>query len=589
MITLWLTLTNPAAAVDLLVPLQYPTVADALAVAVPGDEVVLAPGTYCEAITIGVDGLVLRGGRPAQPPTLDGSCLATAAVVEVGAGLGVTLESLMIDGADNRVPLLVSAGASVVATDVAFLHGYTATSSALVDLLAAGTSFDCQRCFFCGGYATLDGGALRSDDFFTITESVFAFNDAGDDSGAIDVRGGALLHNNTFIANTAGGYGGAIRVYGGNADLVNNIFVDHVAGFDYAIDEEGGTATGTTNLFHLNELATEFALTNNLGATDPLLAGRTGTCLTVNPELTAGSPAIGTGDASGVHTDIGARRYDVDGDGVGAGDGDCDDSNPSIFPGAVELCNRADDDCDGLVDDDDPDAQGLDWYIDFDADGFGDENWGVTTACEAPDTFYVNNADDCNDDDDAIHPGAAEVCSGEDEDCDDLVDEDDPDIVLSVWYADDDADGHGDPDVFEASCDAPLTYVSNADDCQPTLGDAFPGAPELCNGIDDDCDEGIDEGCDTGTTPVTGTGGTGTGGPGTTGTDTGGPTTDTGGPTTDTGGPTSTTDTAGQTSVVPSAYNAGKAAAGCGCNQPGSAAGWLVVALAGWLTRRRWE
>ena len=50
---------------------------------------------------------------------------------------------------------------------------------------------------------------------------------------------------------------------------------------------------------------------------------------------------------------------DTDGDGTGACDGDCDDSDPSIGPDAEELCdNNIDDDCDGLVDDDDDDCGG---------------------------------------------------------------------------------------------------------------------------------------------------------------------------------------------------------------------------------------
>ncbi|MCB9761453.1 MAG: FG-GAP repeat protein [Alphaproteobacteria bacterium] len=96
-------------------------------------------------------------------------------------------------------------------------------------------------------------------------------------------------------------------------------------------------------------------------------------------------------------------------------DTDCDDADPSVFPGAVERCDAADQDCDGAVDEGAADA--VAWYVDGDGDGFGDpeaESW----ACEAP-AGAVGDATDCDDADATVHPGAEEVCDdGVVNDCD---------------------------------------------------------------------------------------------------------------------------------------------------------------------------
>ncbi len=112
---------------------------------------------------------------------------------------------------------------------------------------------------------------------------------------------------------------------------------------------------------------------------------------------------------------------DSDGDGYNRG-ADCDDSDAAVHPGAPELCNGADDDCDGQVDE----AEDLDptsnptWYLDADGDGFG--NPSVTTAdCTAPDG-YVADGTDCDDSDPAVNPGAVERFDGIDNDCDGVID-----------------------------------------------------------------------------------------------------------------------------------------------------------------------
>lgn len=207
---------------------------------------------------------------------------------------------------------------------------------------------------------------------------------------------------------------------------------------------------------------------------------------------------------------------------------DCDDNNNAIYPGAPELCNGVDDDCDGQIDEN---VQTL-WYADTDNDGFGDNTVTVLN-CLQP-SGYVAVGGDCNDNNNAIYPGATEICNGVDDDCDGLVDE----SLLNTYYADVDQDGFGNPAVSVQACSAPIGYVSDFTDCDdneilihapqlyyvdndqdgygstttamlcvinPPLGYSNnnsdcndnnnainPGASEICNGEDDDCDGLID-------------------------------------------------------------------------------------------------
>ena len=179
---------------------------------------------------------------------------------------------------------------------------------------------------------------------------------------------------------------------------------------------------------------------------------------------------------------------------------DCDDTRRDVFPDAPDdVCDGVDNDCDGQVDEDAATA----WFYDEDGDGAGG-TVSVTT-CDPPQGF-VAASDDCDDDDPETHPGAVELCDDRDNDCDGGISE----AITARCYPDADRDGHGDdtPGAARVLCGGSCAFADATapDDCDDRDAATWTGAPESCDGQDNDCQAGtwVDEGadCGTGTSPA---------------------------------------------------------------------------------------
>lgn len=185
------------------------------------------------------------------------------------------------------------------------------------------------------------------------------------------------------------------------------------------------------------------------------------------------------------------------GEGVVDNAEDCDDSSAAVSPEATEICNGIDDDCDEFIDDKDASVEiskENTWYADTDSDGFGDPE-ATDTSCQAPTGFVIDNTD-CDDTDKAIHPDADEICDEIDNDCDELTDDEDNSLLSSsttAWHLDGDEDGYGNPTNTTRSCTVPEGYVADGTDCDDSVDTTNPGADDICDGVDNDCDASTTE------------------------------------------------------------------------------------------------
>jgi hypothetical protein len=211
-------------------------------------------------------------------------------------------------------------------------------------------------------------------------------------------------------------------------------------------------------------------------------------------------------------------------EGGDCGPVDCNDANAAINPAAAENCSdNIDNNCNGLIDVQDPAAVGCQTCTDDDADGFavdgGDcgpvdcddtsaainpgavdiPNNGTDENCDGVDSVDTSLLDndgdsftpaggDCDDTDSEVNPNAVEVCTdGIDNNCNGLVDIQDPDAVDCPQTC---TDNDGDTYAIDGGGCGPV-------DCDDTDPGVNPGTTEVCGDeVDNNCSGVIDEGCD---------------------------------------------------------------------------------------------
>ena len=202
---------------------------------------------------------------------------------------------------------------------------------------------------------------------------------------------------------------------------------------------------------------------------------------------------------------------DMDGDGYGLGYGECHCNEPpqqaggkwlkeggdcneliaSVNPGVVETCNGMDDDCDGEIDEEN--AVGCKkHFVDADLDGYGGADVKSCRCEGVPGWTMVPG--DCDDGDDTVHPNGIEVCDTLDNNCNDEIDEENA-ADCQPYFKDIDGDGFGLTDKMKCLCQPFADYTAPLpNDCDESSSFVNPTAPEICNGIDDNCNNEVDEG-----------------------------------------------------------------------------------------------
>ncbi|MDY0002481.1 MAG: MopE-related protein [Polyangia bacterium] len=238
-----------------------------------------------------------------------------------------------------------------------------------------------------------------------------------------------------------------------------------------------------------------------------------------DPNVPSANELCGDGidnNANGVIDEGCPGCIDYDGDSYGVGDDclpgqrDCDESDLSIHPGAAEVCDLVDNNCNYTIDEGTPgnpcpdprcviacagDAACIAACPDLNCIDNDGDGWGSGSAC---------TVEDCDDADPNMHPGAAEVCDLLDNDCDGTPDDGTPSspcpnvqcviacagnqACIDACPIQDCIDHDGDGWGVGADC-----VESDPDDNDPSV---FPGAPEICgDGKDQSGDGVVDEGC----------------------------------------------------------------------------------------------
>ena len=156
--------------------------------------------------------------------------------------------------------------------------------------------------------------------------------------------------------------------------------------------------------------------------------------------------------------------------------GDCDDSDINIHPGAAEVCDGVDNDCNAGT----ADGSGEDAPLNtLQAGVCAGSTQSCTTGTWTDDYSGVGG-----------YEAVELTCDSLDNDCDGAVDEG----LKTSYYQDFDTDNYGNGSVMQEACSQPGGYVVDNTDCDDSDINIHPGAAEVCDGVDNDCNAGTADG-----------------------------------------------------------------------------------------------
>jgi Putative metal-binding motif len=238
----------------------------------------------------------------------------------------------------------------------------------------------------------------------------------------------------------------------------------------------GATVDFTLTVSRPNLGSAGYYIATDIGTLTPGAGSRLGT---FGMSLLHNAPVAAVGGTSTVHfqwqapaepggVDVKVTAVAANGDGRSSGDAAFDQTFSFVYG-----------------------CTGVPVFQDLDGDQVGSSEYGVSLRC-GTEAGWAELDGDCNENNAEIHPGAAEICNGKDDNCDGETDEG---IDLATLYRDADGDGFGTGESVGASggCDNSGEFAAQNGDCDDADPEVFPDATEQCNETDDNCDGRIDE------------------------------------------------------------------------------------------------
>lgn len=475
----------------LKVPTTYETIQAAIDAALDGARIEVTAGTYSELINFKGKNLwiyAVGGAAVLEAPRTGGSLVTFS----TGEGPRAILEGFTLKAGTGTQRSGARYGGGVYISGAAptlrelTIDGNKATYGAGIACLGNGTVL-LRRSSLTSNIAETQGGGLYAQDCeVTVQASSLVGNSvtntsSGSGGAASLVTSSGIFENNLVLGNVSAFQGGAfyleaasptlinntligndapsgagVLAQGSSSKLINNLLTHHKVGTVVHNLDEVKTLDVAYNLFYANQGA-------NAGGTVPDVVGQNGN-LEGDPlyedfsndgrysnddlHLKTGSPAIDAGDpmvldVDASRSDMGAYGgpgldyTDLDEDGYTADEGDCNNSDPSVYPGAKDVGDGKDNDCDGEVDEDVVDCSEQTRSV-LAPTPRPDDPTPTPTPDPCPEgptptpevdpndldgDGYTPRKGDCDDTDPEVNPGMDEVLgNGKDDDCDGCVD-----------------------------------------------------------------------------------------------------------------------------------------------------------------------